>query len=177
MLSGSRILLRARLETDVPILHAGLYEDLATRLLSSGRAWWPVPVERSPFRSDPDDENELFAVFTIAELESNAPVGDTALWAIDTHNRFAHLGMTLLAEHRGRGYAGEALQLLCRYAFEIRGLHRLQLETLADNAAMVGTARAAGFTQEGVLRGSAWVSGRFHDEVIFGLLADDWHPG
>ncbi len=116
-------------------------------------------------------------MFTIADLESNAPIGDTALWAIDSHNRLAHLGLSLLAEHRGHGYAGEAMRLLCRYAFEIRGLNRLQLETLADNAAMVGAARAAGFTQEGRLRGSAWVSGQFRDEVIYGLLADDWRSG
>lgn len=177
MLSGHRITLRARLETDVPVLHANLYDDIATRLLTSGRPWWPLPVDRSPFHSRPDDDNDQFARFTVAELASDAPVGSAALWGIDSHNRLAHLGLSLLPEHRGRGYAGEAMQLLCRYAFEIRGLHRLQLETLADNAAMVGTARAAGFTQEGVLRGSAWMPGRFCDEIIFGLLADDWHPG
>lgn len=177
MLSGSRVLLRARLDADVPALHAGLYDDIATRLLSAADPWSPVPLDRSPFRSRPDDDTGRLDRFTVAELGSDVPVGSAVVWGIDSHNRCAHLGLSLLAEHRGKGYAGEAMRLLCRYAFEIRGLHRLQLETLADNAAMVGTALAAGFIQEGVLRGSAWVSGRFCDEVIFGLLADDWRPG
>jgi RimJ/RimL family protein N-acetyltransferase len=63
--------------------------------------------------------------------------------------------------------------VLCRYGFAIRGLHRLQLETLVDNHAMIKVAGRVGFVQEGVLRGSEWVNGGFADAVIFGLLAAD----
>jgi RimJ/RimL family protein N-acetyltransferase len=30
---------------------------------------------------------------------------------------------------RGRGFSSHVLQLHCRHGFEIRGVHRLQLET------------------------------------------------
>jgi RimJ/RimL family protein N-acetyltransferase len=33
-----------------------------------------------------------------------------------------------------------------------------------------------GFVREGVLRSSAWVMGEFLDEVLLGLLAQDWKP-
>jgi len=69
--------------------------------------------------------------------------------------------MSLLPAWRGNGYAGEVVRLLCRYGFQIPRLHRLQLETLSDNAAMIHTALSAGFTREGVLRSNAWVDGRF----------------
>jgi RimJ/RimL family protein N-acetyltransferase len=69
------------------------------------------------------------------------------------------------------------VRLLCRYGFQLRGLHRLQIETVADNEAMIKTAVAAGFTREGVLRRSAWLDGQFVDEVIYGLLADEWQSG
>ena len=61
------------------------------------------------------------------------------------------------------------------YGFAVRGLHRLQLETLADNTAMIQAATRVGFTQEGVLRRSAWANGGFADEVILGLLAAEWN--
>ena len=64
--------------------------------------------------------------------------------------------------------------MLCDYAFVTLGLHRVQLETLADNDAMIGTAKAAGFTLEGTTRASSWVSGQFHDELVYGLLVEDW---
>jgi RimJ/RimL family protein N-acetyltransferase len=66
--------------------------------------------------------------------------------------------------------------VLCRYGFAIRGLHRLQLETLTDNEAMIRVAQQAGFTREGVTRGADWVNGVFADSVIFGLLDSD-RPG
>jgi RimJ/RimL family protein N-acetyltransferase len=174
MLRGNRVILRARRDTDVPILHAALYDDVATRLLVSGRPWRPVSIDRSPFQPREDEHADIF---TIADSSGDTPLGQAALWGVDSHNRLGHLGMSLLPEHRGHGYAAEVMQLLCGYGFQLRGLHRLQVETLADNAAMIKTAASAGFVQEGLLRRSAWVAGRFVDEVIYGLLADEWQPG
>ena len=64
--------------------------------------------------------------------------------------------------------------MLCHYRFVVRSLHRLQVDTLADNAAMISAAERCGFVLEGTLRRSAWVAGEFIDEVILGLLAADW---
>jgi len=53
-------------------------------------------------------------------------------------------------------------------------LHRLQVETLADNHPMINAATRAGFTLEGTLRAYAWVDGHFADAVILGQLASEW---
>jgi RimJ/RimL family protein N-acetyltransferase len=103
--------------------------------------------------------------------------GEALLWGIDTHNRGAHIGISLRPAFRGHGLGTDAVRVLCRYGFAILGLHRLQAETLASNTAMIATATRAGFVREGSLRGSAWVNGQFADEVILGLLAPEWHPG
>jgi RimJ/RimL family protein N-acetyltransferase len=97
------------------------------------------------------------------------------LWGIDTRNRLAHLGVSLFPASRGRGLGADVVKVLCDYDFRVRGLHRLQVETLADNAAMLSAATKASFAVEGALRGSAWVDGDFVDEVILGLLAADWN--
>ncbi len=76
---------------------------------------------------------------------------------------------------RGRGLATDVVCVLCGYGFTVRGLHRLQVETLADSAAMIRAASRAGFMQEGRLRRSAWVNGDFADEVILGMLASKWN--
>lgn len=174
MLAGNRVILRARRNTDLPILHAGLYDDVPTRLLVSGEPWRPVQLEHSPFHPSRDERTD---VFTVTDASGDTPLGAASLWGVDNHNRLGHLGMSLLPQHRGHGYAGEVIQLLCRYGFQLRGLHRLQLETLADNTPMIKTAATAGFTREGLLRRSAWLAGQFVDEVIYGLLADEWQPG
>ena len=50
-----------------------------------------------------------------------------------------------------------------------------QVDTLADNDAMIRAATRAGFAHEGTRRGGAWVDGQYVDEVILGLLRNDWH--
>jgi RimJ/RimL family protein N-acetyltransferase len=176
MLRSDRVLLRAREPADVELLHRGLQQDVVTRSRSDSRPWRPLPLDASPFTA-PAADDERVAAFTIVSLESGDVIGAALLWAIDTHNRLAHLGLSLLPDYRGQGLSGEVVQLLCSYGFLTRGLHRLQLETLADNAAMIKTALSAGFSREATLRDAAWANGRFVDEAIFGLLCDEWLPG
>jgi RimJ/RimL family protein N-acetyltransferase len=66
------------------------------------------------------------------------------------------------------------VQVLCRYGFRIRGLNRLQVETSSTNTPMIKAALRVGFSVEGTTRRSAWVAGAFVDEVILGLLAEEW---
>jgi RimJ/RimL family protein N-acetyltransferase len=110
----------------------------------------------------------------VVELGSGELAGGALLWGIDTHNRLAHLGISLRPAFRGRGLAVDVVRVLCAYGFAVRGMRRLQVETLADNAPMIAAARRAGFVVEGTLRRSAWVYGGFADEVVLGLLAEEW---
>ena len=176
MIRGERTGLRARQEADVPVLHTGLHDDVATKSRSDRRPWRPIPPgsARSPYApADPTDEA---ACFSVVELASGDLAGEAVLWAIDAHNRSAHLGIALLPEFRGRGLGADVTRVLCEYGFAVLGLRRLQVETLADNAAMIAAAVKAGFTVEGTLRRSAWVYGTFTDEVVLGLLAEEWAP-
>ena len=177
MLRGTRAALRARREEDVLTLHAGLHDDVETRARADSRPWRPVPPdpELSPYRvRGPADDAAVFSVVDLGEGEALA--GEALLWDIDVHNRSAHLGVSLLPPFRGRSLGGEVVRLLCRYGFAVRGLHRLQVETLVDNEAMLRAAAGAGFVPEGVRRAAAWVSGAFVDEAVLGLLAQEWRP-
>jgi GNAT superfamily N-acetyltransferase len=89
----------------------------------------------------------------------------------------SHLGVSLRPAFRGRGLGTDVVLALCRYGFTVRGLHRLQVDTLASNTAMIRAAAQAGFVPEGRLRQAAWVGGGFADEVILGLLVADWKGG
>lgn len=172
MMRGKKVGLRARHEADTPVLHA-LHEDVASRSREDPRPWQPIPPgSHSPFAlSEPSD---VVACFSVVELDSQDLAGAATLWGIDTHNRAAHLGITLLPAFRGRGLGSDVVRVLCEYGFAVRGMQRLQLETVADNASMIAAATKAGFAIEGTLRRSAWVYGAFTDEVVLGLLAHEW---
>jgi RimJ/RimL family protein N-acetyltransferase len=173
VLRAGKVGLRARDEADVAVLHAELYEDIATRARADSRPWLPIPAgsAASPYAvSEPRDD---VAVFSVVELASGELAGEALLWAIDLHNRTAHLGVSLRPAFRGR-LGADVVAALCEYGFAVRGLHRLQVDTLASNAAMVRAAERAGFVPEGRLSQAAWVNGEFADEVILGRLAAGW---
>ena len=173
MLRVGKVGLRARDQADVAVLHAELYEDIATHMRADSRPWRPIPAgsSASPYAiGEPRDD---LACFSAVELVSGELAGEALLWAIDLHNRTAHLGLSLRPAFRGRGLGTDVVLALCEYGFAVRGLHRLQVDTLAGNTAMIRAASRAGFVREGMLRGAAWVDGEFADEMILGLLASD----
>jgi RimJ/RimL family protein N-acetyltransferase len=176
MLTGASVILRARHEDDIPILRTELYDDVVNASRAEGGPWRPLTPETKDARLYPDEKNEKVVAFSVVERSAGTLIGAATVWGIDSHNRFAHLGLGLLPAARGKGYGTDVVAVLTYYGFVVRGLRRLQIETLADNHAMLAAAERNGFVREGVLRSSAWVMGEFVDEVILGLLAEEWEP-
>ncbi|MFD3678462.1 GNAT family N-acetyltransferase [Streptomyces sp. NPDC058613] len=176
MLKGGKVGLRARHDEDIPILRAELYDDVVNTSRAEGRAWRPITPGSQDARLVVDDKEQGHVPFSVVELDGGTLVGTAVLWGIDNHNRSAHIGLGMRPSSRGKGYGTDVVAALCHYGFVVRGLRRLQIETLADNAAMLRSAERNGFVREGVLRSSAWVMGEFLDEVLLGLLVEDWKP-
>jgi len=170
------VLVRARERSDVPVLQELLYEDVRTRVRADSRSWRPMARDAAGSPYAVTEASDEVAMSSVVEAATGLLAGESLLWAVDAHNRGAHLGMALLPHFRGRGLSHEVLDILKDYAFGILGLHRLQIETLCDNEAMLRTATRAGFVQEGVRRQAAWVDGAFRDEAILGLLAGERFP-
>ncbi|CAL9305470.1 GNAT family N-acetyltransferase [Streptomyces sp. R02] len=176
MLRGTRVGLRDRHDDDIPVLRAELYNNVVNAARAEGGPWRPVTAKDPRLAVDSPPDN--LAPFSVVELDGGTLIGTANLWGIDTHNRNAHIGVGLLPAARGKGYGTDVVATLCYYGFVVRGLQRLQIETLADNEGMIRAAERNGFVREGVLRSSAWVLGEFMDEVVFGLVAGEWEgPG
>ncbi|MEV7244675.1 GNAT family N-acetyltransferase [Streptomyces sp. NPDC003236] len=176
MLRGDKVGLRARHEDDIPVLRAELYDDVVNASRAEGGPWRPItPGSKDP-RLVVDDTQQGSVQFSVVELEGGTLVGTATLWGIDNHNRSAHIGLGLLPACRGKGYGTDVVAVLSHYGIVVRGLQRLQIETLSDNTAMLRSAERNGFVREGVLRSSAWVMGEFLDQVLLGLLAQDRKP-
>lgn len=175
MLKGKKIGLRARHEADVTVLLDELGDPLTTAR-ATGQPWRPFPPgsKEAPFVVD--DTKESVVHFSVVDLADGALVGAANLWGIDQHSRSAHIGLGLMPLARGKGFSTDVVAVLCHYGFVVHGLHRIQIETLADNGPMLGAATRNGFVREGVRRDAVWVMGEFLDEVVLGLLAPDWSP-
>ena len=97
--------------------------------------------------------------------------GVAALHHVDPVHAHAAIGYWVDAAHRGAGLAGRSAGRLARYAFSELGLHRLEIRCAAGNEASRAVAEHLGFALEGRLRDARLIGGRYHDEVVYGLLA------
>ncbi len=172
VLTGALVTLRGIVPDDSDALFA-LETDLTTWELRQPAP--PTTVDRHAWeerlraRLAGDDGAVRFAI----EAEG-AFVGTCSLTGFDHLARHADIGVSLTADARGRGYGTDALRVLATFAFARHNLHRLQLEVLATNAAAIASYRKVGFIEEGRRRQHAWVDGRYEDDLIMGLLRDEW---
>jgi RimJ/RimL family protein N-acetyltransferase len=173
MLRGELVGLRARHEADVPILEDELYGDVVATSRSGRRPWWPISTGAEASRYRIKEPTDTRAEFSVVELATGTLVGAAGLHGINTYGRAAEIGVVLRPSFRGKGFSTDVVRVLCHYAFTVLGLHRVGLETLADNPAMIRAAERAGFTREGALREAQWALGSFVDLVQFGRLAGD----
>ena len=101
-------------------------------------------------------------------------VGMVSLSMRDEANGVFTAPVFVLREYQGRGYAKTALQLLLRYAFDERRLHKLQASVLAENERSVALHKAIGCEVEGCFKAQVYHEGRWHDEFWFGLTEEQW---
>lgn len=73
----------------------------------------------------------------------------------DDMDGWAEVGYWTAPEARRQGITTAALRRLARWAFEDRGLARLELQTAAGNAGSAAVAAGAGFVREGLRRSAA----------------------
>ncbi len=83
------------------------------------------------------------------------------------------IGVTVLPEFRGRGVGARAQRLLADELFATTDAFRVEADTDVPNVAERRALAAAGFREEGVLRGARWRAGQRRDAVLFARLRTD----
>lgn len=150
------------------------------------RHGWHREIERgygadTPTRAMTDDEVGAW----LGHLAARAAAGATT-WAVESGgelvgaaflfdlregDRKARLAVGMYAPRfLGRGLGTETIRLVLRHAFGTLGMHRVDLKVLDFNERAIAAYRACGFVEEGRERESCWVDGRWHDDVVMGVL-------
>jgi RimJ/RimL family protein N-acetyltransferase len=129
------------------------------------------PVHAS--RAQHDDRIDL----SIIERATGEWAGEVVLNDLDPRNqscgfRIAPQGPRFY----GRGLGTEATQLITDYAFDVVGLHRIELEVYAFNPRARHVYEKAGFVHEGTMRDALRWNGTWVDCHLMALLPTDRKP-
>ncbi len=121
-------------------------------------------------------DREMGAAFTYVVLNASlsAVAGMAQVRALDPAFETAEWECTLAPSARGAGLFIETARLVCGFAFNVIGAHRLEARVQLQNGRANGALRKLGAVQEGILRRSARRRGEYVDQVLWSVLKDDW---
>jgi RimJ/RimL family protein N-acetyltransferase len=100
-------------------------------------------------------------------------VGNSGLRGLGIRNRTADLGIFVGKPYWNRGYGTDAVRTLCRFGFRHLNLQRIELHVYETNPRGIRAYEKVGFKLEGTLRRNHFVEGRYVDEHVMGLLAEE----
>lgn len=152
MLSDNSIRLRALEPDDLDMLY----------LWENDTSIWRYGNNIAPFSRkmladyidsyDSDIFKSLQLRFMIVSVDTDVPVGMIDLYDFDAVNRRAGVGIMVDEAHRSKGYAADALNLLCRYCYDRLGMHQLYAMVAIDNVPSISLFQNGGFKISGKLR-------------------------
>lgn len=101
-------------------------------------------------------------------------VGSIGLHNIDWHNRQTSIGYYLAESAQGHGIMTRTVQGVLNYIFYELGLNRAEIRCGEKNEKSRSIPERLGFAMEGKIREGEQLYGRFHDLIVYGMLAADW---
>ncbi|MFL6114929.1 MAG: GNAT family N-acetyltransferase [Catenulispora sp.] len=173
---GDKVRLRAREPEDVQAIP--VQENTADE-----RSGWMIMPPRSRVATKkhfekaaerrPGPETLEFDL-VIARREDDLMVGGINVTGVNQINGTFAYGVGLISEHKGNGYAAEAVLLILRFMFYERRFQKCEAHVYDYNSASISLHRKLGFAEEGRLRRHLFLGGQYRDELIFGITADEF---
>lgn len=98
---------------------------------------------------------------------SGEVVGVVDIFDFSPSDLRAEVGIVIDAAYRGRGYAREALALLCDYAKRVLAMHQLYCYVFVDNVSARHLFGQNGFREVAILKDWAHFDGRYSDVCLY----------
>jgi ribosomal-protein-alanine N-acetyltransferase len=173
IITGSTFTLRDLRVEDAPSLLAMLTTEEVARFIS------PPPTTVEGFEkfilwAQRERQAGNYICFAVVPQGCTTAVGIFQLKSMEPGFGMAEWGFAIGSEFWGTGLFAEGARLVVDFAIEVLGTQRLEARAAVANGRGNGALRKIGAVQEGVLRRSFLRNGVHHDQVLWGIVAEDW---
>jgi [ribosomal protein S5]-alanine N-acetyltransferase len=173
VIAGTTFTLRELRLEDAPSLHAMLTTEEVARFIS------PPPTTVEGFErfikwAQSERQAGNYVCFAVVPAGCTSAVGIFQLKSLDHGFATAEWGFALGSPFWGTGIFAEGARLMVDFAIDVLGTHRLEARAAVANGRGNGALRKIGAVQEGILRRSFVRNGVHHDQVLWGIVAEDW---
>ena len=173
VMAGTTFTLRELRKEDAPSLLAMLTTEEVSRFIS------PPPTTVEGFErfiawTHRERMAGNYACFAIVPRGMTTAIGIFQVRSLEPGFGTAEWGFAMGSQFWGSGVFVEGARLVLDFAFDVIGAQRLEARAAVANGRGNGALRKIGAVQEGLLRRSFLRNGQHHDQVLWGILADDW---
>jgi RimJ/RimL family protein N-acetyltransferase len=176
-ITTSRLMLRPFKSSDLTFFHSMVSREDVCRYLP----WGPMDMDQArakleqrlrQTRLDADGDP---LVLVAEERDSGRMVGEFMLMLKSLHSHQGEVGWSLHPDAQGRGFATEGARAMLGLGFDDLGLHRIAAGCDPRNTASLRVMDRLGMRREAEFVESEWAKGEWIGEVIYGMLASEWH--
>ena len=174
LLTTERLVLRRFRAADAPVLAAYRSDEDIARYQS-----WTTPFSLAvaedfvEYMAEADPGRPGWFQWAVELVSQRALIGDVGV-GLNENLMQADLGFTFAPGRHGHGYATEAVRAVLDRLFRVQGVRRVSAECDVRNVRSARLLDRLGFTREGLRRSHTWIKGEWTDDLIYGLLAEDW---
>ncbi len=173
VLAGRTMMLREVVKTDALSLLSMLSTEEVAKFIS------PPPTTQQGFeefiqRAQYERLTGNQFTFGLVPEVCDHAVGLIQVRAIAPKFAVAEWGFAIGSPFWGTGLFLASARMTLDFAFHNTAVNRLEARAVVQNARGNGALRKLGAVQEGVLRGSLLKDGKFLDQIMWSIVAQDW---
>jgi RimJ/RimL family protein N-acetyltransferase len=172
-LANNVVTLREVRRTDAPSLFTMLTTPEVRRYMS------PPPIDIAGFErfiewAQAQRRAGRYLCFAVIPKGYDVPIGIVQVRQVNEAFTIGEWGAALGSQFWGTGIFEASAHLLFDFVFDRLGLHRLEARAAVQNGRANGAVRKLGSVPEGVVRQGLKGQGRYYDQLMWSLLAEDW---
>ena len=173
MLEGEMVRLREYHKEDIPTVWKYVNDPEIKRTLVPGIPFpWKLEEEEKWYEEQ-NAKGDTYN-FAIEKKADGTYIGGCGINNVDWKNSVATVGIFLGKDFLSQGYGTDAMKVLVKFIFDQMNIHKVILHVFSFNKRAIRSYEKVGFRIEGTLREQIYRDGKYYDEVIMGILKEDW---
>ena len=173
VLAGSNFTLRELVAGDAPSLLAMLTTEEVSRFIS------PPPTTVEGFErfiawTQQQRAQGHYVCYGVVPAGLTTAIGLFQLRALEPSFGSCEWGFALGSQFWGTGLFVDGARAILDFGVDLLGVQRFEARAAVANGRGNGALRKIGAVQEGILRRSFLRDGRYHDQVLWSILGEDW---
>jgi len=175
MFIGEKVKLREYRREDIKLAQEYMNDSEVKSFLSPGVPFLYTYEDELKWFESNSATKDTYS-FAIEPLDENEYIGGCGINNIDWKNSVATVGIFIGDKNYwSKGYGTDAMKVLVSFIFNEMNINKVKLNVYSFNPRAIKSYEKCGFIKEGVLRQEIFRHGQYHDEIVMGLLRDEYN--